>query len=173
MSDKANSSFYDTPTVGLTYSEAMALLKSAHPAWDNAELEIDEPGVTWPTNVDIAREVGGALAEGFGDRITFGTFDNCREYGLTFTAGDWTFCCFEHRNSDQIMVEGCPTAEMKEWGPYGCEDKYSMMWHASDGQYQAVTRALSRVLLVALNGPLTRLEAISLLSATYETVSDD
>ncbi|OBG32386.1 hypothetical protein [Mycolicibacter heraklionensis] len=154
---------YAPPTTGLTYSEAIANLEISNPPFQNSELGIDETGVTWPTNVEIARAVGGALAEGLGRRITFGTFDNCREYGLTFTAGDWTFCCFEHRNSDQIMVEGCPTAEMKEWGPYGCYDKYSMMWHASDGHYQSVTRALSAVLVAALNGPLTRLEAIAIL----------
>jgi len=108
---------YLTPQIGLSYSEAIGQLEADHgPAG---------------RNVTIAREVGGALAEGFGDRITFGTFDNCREYGLTFTAGEWTFCCFEHRNSDQIMVEGCPTSEMKEWGPYGCPDKYSKIGRAS------------------------------------------
>lgn len=155
---------YATPTTGLSYSEAIAQLEAANPAWDNSELCIDEPGITWPANVEIAREVGGALAEGFGDRITFGTFDNCREYGLTFTAGDWTFCCFEHRNSDQIYAEGCPTVEMKEWGPYGCEDKWSMMWWADHEQYQTVTRALSAVLLAAMSGPLTRPEAIAVLN---------
>lgn len=156
---------YADPTTGLSYSEAIAQLEAANPAYPWSELDIDKPGVTWPTNVEIAREVGGALAEGFGDRITFGTFDNCREYGLTFTAGDWTFCCFEHRNSDQIYVEGCPTAEMKEWGPYGCEDKWSMMWWTSYEQYQIVTRTLSAVLLAAMDGPLTRAEAIAVMTA--------
>lgn len=106
------------------------------------------------TNYVIAKEVGGALAEGFGDRIEFGTFDNCREWGLTFTAGDWTFCCFEHRNSDQIMVEGCPTAELKTWGPYGCDTKWDMMWHAGWKQYQTVTQALTYAINAALAGDL-------------------
>lgn len=51
---------YAQPTTGLSYSEAIAQLEAANPAWDNSELCIDEPGITWPTNVEIAREVGGA-----------------------------------------------------------------------------------------------------------------
>ena len=35
-------------------------------------------------------------------------FHNRRENGLTFTAldTDWTFCVYEHRNSDQIIING-------------------------------------------------------------------
>jgi hypothetical protein len=43
--------------------------------------------------------------------IGVGTFTNCRENGLTFRvqnkkSGFFTFCVYEHRNSDEIIVNG-------------------------------------------------------------------
>jgi hypothetical protein len=69
--------------------------------------------------------------------IHVGTFTNCREVGLTFIItglykdGDYkvvdnfTFCVYEHRNSDEIIVNGkegyvCLNGEL----PYGGETKW-------------------------------------------------
>lgn len=41
--------------------------------------------------------------------ITVGTFTNCRECGLTFRLGfpkPFTWCVYEHRNSDEIILNG-------------------------------------------------------------------
>jgi len=44
--------------------------------------------------------------------ITVGTFTNCREQGFTFqvwnsnTGEYFTYCVYEHRNSDQIIING-------------------------------------------------------------------
>lgn len=75
------------------------------------------------------------------DSIDFGVFDNCREYGLTVTVGDWTFCAYEHRNSDAICIEGCPTAEVQPYGPYG-GDKYDVLFSTSWKQYNVAATAL-------------------------------
>jgi hypothetical protein len=43
--------------------------------------------------------------------ITIGTFTNCREVGLTFAVlekKNFTFCVYEHRNSDSIIINGAP-----------------------------------------------------------------
>lgn len=81
--------------------------------------------------------------------VTFGYFDNCREYGLTVEIGDWTFCAYEHRNSDNICIEGCPTAEVKSYGPYGGEDKYdtlgSWRWKDYDGARDALIAMMKLV----------------------------
>lgn len=70
--------------------------------------------------VDVMGECG--LLNAFYRRehlLDFNTFYNCREYGLTVTVGGWQFCVYEHRNSDNICIEGCPVDEVKECGPYG------------------------------------------------------
>lgn len=44
--------------------------------------------------------------------ITVCAFSNCRECGLTFVvhngSNNFTWCVYEHRNSDQIIVNGAP-----------------------------------------------------------------
>lgn len=129
----------------MNYSDAIAKLRIEQDAqWWETHYPGEPPG-----NYIIAKEVGGALAEGFGDRISFDTFDNCREWGLTFTAGDWTFCCYEHRNSDQIHIEGNLTDCIETWGPYGNCGKYDTIFHADWQEYQAITRALTLLLIAA------------------------
>jgi hypothetical protein len=47
-----------------------------------------------------------------GISISVGAFTNCREQGLTFqvwnsnTGEYFTYCIYEHRNSDQIIING-------------------------------------------------------------------
>lgn len=79
--------------------------------------------------VDVFGEQG-LLNEFYGeeDKLSFGTFYNCREYGVTVEVGGWTFAVYEHRNSDDIVIEGCPTAEVQEYGPYGGGDKYDVLF---------------------------------------------
>ena len=42
--------------------------------------------------------------------VTIGTFTNCRECGLTFRVfgkeKSFTWCVYEHRNSDEIIING-------------------------------------------------------------------
>lgn len=42
--------------------------------------------------------------------VSVGTFTNCRECGLTFFVReedrDFTWCVYEHRNSDDIIING-------------------------------------------------------------------
>ena len=69
--------------------------------------------------------------------IHVGTFTNCREVGLTFivtgiylenkyhVVDNFTFCVYEHRNSDEIIINGkegyvCLNGEL----PYAGETKY-------------------------------------------------
>ncbi|OBY33442.1 hypothetical protein [Mycolicibacter kumamotonensis] len=140
----------------MNYSDAIAQLRVDQnlPYWE--EMYPDEP----IRQYIIAKEVGGALAEGFGDRIDFGVFDNCREWGLTFTAGGWTFCCYEHRNSDEIHIEGCPSDQVQPYGPYGGESKYDTLFHAASQQYQVVTKTLVRMIEAALRGEITDRESV-------------
>lgn len=133
----------------MNYTDAVAQLRQDNPDYD------DEPP---DIQVIIAREVGGILAEGYRNGVEFGTFDNCREYGLTVSAGGWTFCWYEHRNSDRINVEGCPDAEVQEWGPYGGADKFDTLFWTSYGQYAVAAKSLVAALERVKVGPATRHE---------------
>lgn len=49
-------------------------------------------------------------------------FDNCREYGYMYSIigakQDITFSVYEHRNSDEIIINGCLTKDVKTYGAY-------------------------------------------------------
>ena len=73
----------------------------------------------------------------------FGIFENCREYGLTVSINGWTFSVYEHRNSDYIIVNGCPTAEVHSYGPYAEDgDKYDYLFECKWKQYHEAAKAL-------------------------------
>lgn len=97
-------------------------------------------------NIRIADELFGEAGVGDtfykDDRLEFGVFNNCREYGLTVSLNGWTFCAYEHRNSDDICIEGCPDRKVQEWGPYGGEDKYDVLFSARWKQYHEAAAAL-------------------------------
>ena len=96
---------------------------------------------------DIAREVGIRVAKEMGELVSFGVFDNCREHGITVSsAGGWTFCVYEHRNSDEICIEGCPTPEVRPYGPYGGRDKYDVLFRTRWQDYDGAARAMIAVL---------------------------
>ena len=114
-------------------------------------------------NVRIANDVFGE--QGVGDEFyndpevedAFGTFENCREYGLTVTYGGWTFAAFEHRISDDICVEGCPADEVKEYGPYGSGDKHDVLFSTKWKQYHEAADALVKAMkYVKANPSATR-----------------
>lgn len=99
-------------------------------------------------NVRISYEVlgeGGLSDEFYGEEalLDFGTFDNLREYGVTVAVGGWTFAVYEHRNSDDICIEGCPTAEVRAVGPYGTDDKHDVLFAARWKQYHEASKALA------------------------------
>lgn len=81
--------------------------------------------------------------------VTIGTFTNCRECGLTFRVsgnketGSFTWCVYEHRNSDQIIVNGkpgyvCLNGEL----PYRDGTKWDYLQAFSPGDYENVAEYL-------------------------------
>ncbi|ANA86475.1 hypothetical protein BH762_gp043 [Gordonia phage OneUp] len=107
--------------------------------------------------VDIAREVGTRVAAEMGEFVSFGVFNNCREHGITVSnAYGWTFCFYEHRNSDFICIEGCPTAEIKSWGPYSDTDKWDILGQANWKEYDSAARQVIAVLNAAVSFDVTR-----------------
>lgn len=69
--------------------------------------------------------------------VHIGYFNNCREYGHTYTIkteGSYpiTFCVYEHRNSDLIIINGCFDKEIKAYGPYLSDiDKYAYLYSSN------------------------------------------
>lgn len=95
--------------------------------------------------------------------IQVGTFTNCRENGLTFILtgiydesgkylrGDlnhgkvlFTYCVYEHRNSDSIIING-KEGYITENGflPYAGETKYDYLAEFSCGQHSEVADKLA------------------------------
>ena len=73
--------------------------------------------------------------------IQVGTFTNCRECGLTFIVNKglkyFTYCVYEHRNSDAIIVngkEGYVTVSGDL--PYAADDKYIYLAEFEYGEAQ-------------------------------------
>ena len=118
------------------------------------------------TNIRLAVDVFGecGLLDHFYKReelLDFGTFYNCREYGVTVTVGGWMFAVYEHRNSDSIIIEGCPVGEVKEYGPYGGEDKYDTLFGAAyNGQYEARAAMVAMADYVLDNPTATREQVV-------------
>lgn len=122
---------------------------------------LDAPNARIPHEIDAWCE--------YPEGTVFGTFNNCREWGLTYSHGGWTFCVYEHRNSDSICIEGCPDAEVQKYGPYGGADKYDTL--SSDGfdDYEKVGQRLEAALRVA-NPTATRadIEKAMVIGDGYE-----
>ncbi len=112
----------------------------------------------FPNQLFIAREVGVRVAREMGEFVSYGTFYNLREHGLTYTVlgpdlhpeNGWTFCVYEHRNSDEIIINGCRTAEVKPYGPYGGQDKWDTLGCFDYGNYDDAANALIRILNLAM-----------------------
>ncbi|QKY79733.1 hypothetical protein SEA_ENGINEER_159 [Gordonia Phage Engineer] len=118
---------------------------------------------------DIAREVGTRVAAELGELVSWGVFDNCREHGVTVSnAYGWTFCFYEHRNSDDICIEGCPTAEVQSWGPYSDTSKYDVLGQARWMDYDSAAAQMVAILNAATSFDVTRDD---LRAAASEAVS--
>lgn len=95
---------------------------------DQPELILPEAEYCAGGQFEIAPTVAAICAEKLGGLVTFDVFDNGREHGVTVSGpGGWTFCAYEHRNSDQVCVEGCPTNQMHSFGPYGGHDSWDVL----------------------------------------------
>lgn len=119
----------------------------------------------------MTRIVGGIVASELGEFVSWDTFDNCREHGLTVsTPGGWTFCWYEHRNSDVVHIEGCPTSEVREWGPYGGDDKWDTLAEFWPKTYEAVAKCLVEMIRHTIERSTTRadLKAIGLRHGNVE-----
>lgn len=124
-------------------------------SWSSAPMmSREEYAAEGSSQFTIAAEVGSRVAMAMGELVTFGVFDNCREHGITVTAPGrdldpatgWTFCVYEHRNSDEICLEGCPTAAIQTWGPYGGESKYDVLHRSRYEDYASAATAMVAML---------------------------
>jgi len=79
--------------------------------------------------------------------VAVGTFTNRRENGLTFrvskTDRAFTFCIYEHRNSDSIIINGKKGYNTASGDlPYMKDSAFGYMASFSAGQYQECTDRL-------------------------------
>lgn len=83
-------------------------------------------------------------------------FDNCREYGFTFRAiggkQDITFSVYEHRNSDQIIINGCMTEDVATFGAYNGSSKYDYLESFAYHEHYRVAEELAEKLLNSYKG---------------------
>lgn len=88
--------------------------------------------------------------------LEIGNFDNCREYGFTYSIKgskqDNVFCVYEHRNSDQICVNGCAREDVKSYGPYSGETKWDVLFSANYEEYHSVSEQLTQWLMESYKG---------------------
>ena len=92
--------------------------------------------------------------------VSYGTFDNLREHGLTVSYHGWTFCVYEHRNSDAICVEGCPDSEVQPYGPYGGADKYDVLFDTKYRDYEGAAKFLTAAMRFVKNNPLAKRDQV-------------
>ena len=89
--------------------------------------------------------------------ILIGCFTNCREVGLTFFPNrkgsnfldnSKTFCVYEHRNSDNIIINGKEGyVSTNEVLPYKSDDKHDYLASAGCGEYDKATDLLVKEIL--------------------------
>jgi hypothetical protein len=81
--------------------------------------------------------------------LVIGSFDNCREYGNTYSIKDsnFTYCIYEHRNSDSIIINGCKNQDIKPYGPYK-GDKWDYLESFNYGQIQETVNKLYEYLYI-------------------------
>ena len=81
--------------------------------------------------------------------VSIGAFTNCRECGLTYmvTEGnfnDWfTFCTYEHRNSDKIIINGAQgLISMNGELPYNGDSKWDYLASFEYNDYEGAVDKL-------------------------------
>lgn len=88
--------------------------------------------------------------------LEIGEFFNCREEGFTYSLlggkQDMVFCVYEHRNSDQIIINGCKREDMAAYGPYNGDSKYSYLASFGYDEYHEAADKLVEFLLQAYKG---------------------
>jgi len=93
--------------------------------------------------------------------IIVGCFTNCREVGLTFFPSmkndkylnhSKTFCIYEHRNSDSIIINGKDGyVSGYEELPYKADNKWDVIAEAKCGEYDKATDLLVKEILKIKN----------------------
>lgn len=105
-----------------------------------------------------------------GASLLVGEFDNCREYGYTYALSgakqDIVFCVYEHRNSDQIIINGCLRKDVKSYGPYKEGNKYDVLAEFSYNQYTECAERLAEFLVWSYRGEFNE---SSFLAKEYRT----
>ena len=83
--------------------------------------------------------------------IAVGTFTNCRECGLTFKImlrESFTWCIYEHRNSDEIIINGKEGyISMNGMLPYCGNSKWEYLASFSCNQYSKCANKLARMFI--------------------------
>ena len=93
--------------------------------------------------------------------IDVGCFTNCREEGLTQKVSPhtkkqskaFTFCTYEHRNSDQIIINGKEgyitfNGEL----PYIADSKWEYFGIAGPDEYEKAAKILANLIIKWVNG---------------------
>lgn len=75
------------------------------------------------------------------------TFTNCRECWYTYMVSkgekNFTFCTYEHRNSDDIIINGKEWRISWNWDlPYISDSKWAYLWSAYYKEYDRATDIL-------------------------------
>jgi len=100
--------------------------------------------------------------------VDIGVFTNGREVGLTFQVyqkgsdKNVTFCAYQHRNSDDIIINGRENyrGSVGEL-PYVADDKYTYLACFKYDEHYAAAECLERMLLdVDASGTTARLQEI-------------
>lgn len=98
--------------------------------------------------------------------VLVGTFTNCREVGLTFyvhakgKAQDMTFCVYQHRNSDDIIING-KSGYISLAGelPYISDNKYEYLGKFAVNEYtQAAECLLNLILEMYTTGTINKIK---------------
>jgi hypothetical protein len=87
--------------------------------------------------------------------VMVSTFVNCRESGLSFLVqnkkDEWfTFCTYEHRNSDNIVIngkEGFLTIFNRAELPYTTENKWEYLGGAQCDDFDGAENQLARLII--------------------------
>jgi len=88
-----------------------------------------------------------------GIHISVGTFTNCREGGLTFMVDNkdyesFTFCIYEHRNSDEIIINGKEGhITMNGQLPYKADNKWTVLDCFKWNQHYECAEKLSKLII--------------------------
>ena len=93
--------------------------------------------------------------------IIVGCFTNCREVGLTFfptgkngksLSNSKTFCVYEHRNTDDIIINGKKGCiSLSGDLPYIGDNKWNYLTEAKYGEYDKATDLLVKEILKIKN----------------------